>query len=157
LNKSENERLGVPSTAMSFLGLLRSGHCRGHATLQLADPRPHWAESPTTLYLVVPPSDISRTKPLVRLTLNQIGRRLTEQLDPKRHRHRLLLMLELPALGRLDFFESVAFMAGYGLKSFPIAQSLNQIEKAYGQNTSILDNCHGGPSLVHAPGRNVHF
>jgi type IV secretion system protein VirD4 len=33
-------------------------------------------------------------------------------------------------------------MAGYGLKSFLIAQSLNQIEKAYGANNSILDNCH---------------
>jgi type IV secretion system protein VirD4 len=50
---------------------------------------------------------------------------------------------EFPALGRLDFFESaLAFMAGYGLKSFLIAKSLNQIEKAYGQNNSILDNCH---------------
>jgi type IV secretion system protein VirD4 len=50
---------------------------------------------------------------------------------------------EFPALGRLDFFESaLAFMAGYGLKSFLIAQSLNQIEKAYGANNSILDNCH---------------
>jgi type IV secretion system protein VirD4 len=78
------------------------------------------------------------------LILNQIGRRLTEELDSKRRRHRLLLMLdEFPALGRLDFFESaLAFMAGYGLKSFLIAQSLNQIEKAYGQNNSILDNCH---------------
>jgi len=34
------------------------------------------------------------------------------------------------------------FMAGYGLKSFLIAQSLNQIEKAYGPNNAILDNCH---------------
>ncbi|MDP2375278.1 type IV secretory system conjugative DNA transfer family protein, partial [Reyranella sp.] len=74
----------------------------------------------------------------------QIGRRLTEKLEPKQRRHRLLLMLdEFPALGRLDFFESaLAFMAGYGLKSFLIAQSLNQIEKAYGTNNSILDNCH---------------
>ena len=40
---------------------------------------------------------------------------------------------EFPALGRLDFFEiGLAFMAGYGMKSFLIAQSLNQIEKAYG-------------------------
>jgi type IV secretion system protein VirD4 len=81
---------------------------------------------------------------LVRLILNQIGRRLTEDLHAKGRRHRLLLMLdEFPALGRLDFFESaLAFMAGYGLKSFLIAQSLNQIEKAYGANNSILDNCH---------------
>ena len=50
---------------------------------------------------------------------------------------------EFPALGRLDFFESsLAFMAGYGLRAFLISQSLNQIEKAYGPNNSILDNCH---------------
>ena len=68
---------------------------------------------PASLYLVVPPSDISRTKPLIRLILNQIGRRLTEKLSPKTQRHRLLMMLdEFPALGRLDFFESaLAFMA----------------------------------------------
>ena len=145
LNKSENERSGVLSTAMSFLGLYRD------PVVAAVTRRCDWrirdlveAERPTTLYLVVPPSDISRTKPLVRLILNQIGRRLTEELDSKRRRHRLLLMLdEFPALGRLDFFESaLAFMAGYGLKSFLIAQSLNQIEKAYGQNNSILDNCH---------------
>ena len=33
-------------------------------------------------------------------------------------------------------------MAGYGIRSFLISQSLNQIDKAYGQNHSILDNCH---------------
>jgi type IV secretion system protein VirD4 len=67
-----------------------------------------------TLYLVVPLSDISQTEPLIRLILNQIGRRLTEELQSNRRRHRLLLMLdEFPALGRLDFFESaLAFMAG---------------------------------------------
>ena len=145
LNKSENERSGVLSTAMSFLGLYRD------PVVAKVTNRCAWrirdlveGEHPATLYLVVPPSDISRTKPLIRLILNQIGRRLTEELDSKPRKHRLLLMLdEFPALGRLDFFESaLAFMAGYGIKSFLIAQSLNQIEKAYGQNNSILDNCH---------------
>lgn len=76
--------------------------------------------------------------------LNQIGRRLTEELHAKNRHHRVLLMLdEFPALGRLDFLESaLAFMAGYGLKAFLIAQSLNQIEKAYGASNAILDNCH---------------
>jgi type IV secretion system protein VirD4 len=78
--------------------------------------------------------------------LNQIGRRLTESLEAHGNskRRQLLLMLdEFPALGRLDFFESaLAFMAGYGLRAFLIAQSLNQIEKAYGPNNAILDNCH---------------
>jgi type IV secretion system protein VirD4 len=145
LNKSENERSGVLSTAMSFLGLYRD------PVVAKVTARCDWrigdlveGMGPATLYLVVPPSDISRTKPLIRLVLNQIGRRLTEDLQAKATRRRLLLMLdEFPALGRLDFFESaLAFMAGYGLKSFLIAQSLNQIEKAYGQNNSILDNCH---------------
>jgi len=145
LNKSDNERSGVLSTAMSFLGLYRdpvvaqvTRQCDWRIADLVSDTRP------ATLYLVVPPSDISRTKPLIRLVLNQIGRRLTEELHPKNRRQRMLLMLdEFPALGRLDFFESaLAFMAGYGLKSFLIAQSLNQIEKAYGANNAILDNCH---------------
>ena len=148
LNKSDNERSGVLSTAMSFLGLYRD------PTVAEVTSRCDWriadliaAEHPGSLYLVVPPSDISRTKPLIRLILNQIGRRLTESLDGSdgiERRHKLLLMLdEFPALGRLDFFETaLAFMAGYGIRSFLIAQSLNQIDKAYGQNHSILDNCH---------------
>jgi type IV secretion system protein VirD4 len=145
LNKSGNERSGVLSTAMSFLGLYRD------PVVAEVTRRCDWrindivaGDQPTTLYLVIPPSDISRTKPLIRLILNQIGRRLTEDLNAKTDQRRLLLMLdEFPALGRLDFFESaLAFMAGYGIKSFLIAQSLNQIEKAYGPNNAILDNCH---------------
>jgi len=144
LNKSDNERSGVLSTAMSFLGLYRdpvvakvTARCDWRIADLVAGKRP------VSLYLVVPPSDIARTKPLIRLILNQVGRRLTEELNAA-NRHRLLLMLdEFPALGRLDFFESaLAFMAGYGIKSFLIAQSLNQIEKAYGANNSVLDNCH---------------
>ncbi|MFT8731590.1 MAG: conjugal transfer protein TraG [Acetobacter fabarum] len=145
LNKSDNERSGVLSTAMSFLGLYRDpvvAKVTARCDWRIADLVS--GGQPASLYLVVPPSDIARTKPLIRLILNQIGRRLTEDLHIAAHRHRLLLMLdEFPALGRLDFFESaLAFMAGYGIKSFLIAQSLNQIEKAYGANNSILDNCH---------------
>jgi type IV secretion system protein VirD4 len=147
LNKSENERSGVLSTAMSFLGLYRD------PTIASVTATCDWriedrvaAGRAVSLYLVIPPSDISRTKPLVRLILNQIGRRLTEQLDVDEgaSREPLLLMLdEFPALGRLDFFETaLAFMAGYRIRAFLIAQSLNQIAKAYGENNSILDNCH---------------
>jgi type IV secretion system protein VirD4 len=147
LNKSDNERSGVLSTAMSFLGLYRD------PTIADVTSACDWriddllgAERPLSLYLVVPPSDISRTKPLVRLVLNQIGRRLTERLpsaDGAQPRQLLLMLDEFPALGRLDFFETaLAFMAGYGIRAFLIAQSLNQIAKAYGENNAILDNCH---------------
>ncbi|VGO08753.1 Type IV secretion system protein VirD4 [plant metagenome] len=148
LNKSENERSGVLSTAMSFLGLYRD------PTVAAVTSRCDWriadliaTDHPVSLYLVVPPSDISRTKPLVRLLLNQIGRRLTESLDGSdgiaRLRDLLLMLDEFPALGRLDFFESaLAYMAAYRLRAYLIGQSLNQIDKAYGPNNSILDNCH---------------
>jgi len=144
LNKSDNERSGVLSTAMTFLGLYRD------PVVATVTRRCDWRiadlveADPCALYLVVPPSDVSRTKPLVRLILNQIVRRLTESLDGVEARQRLLLMLdELPVLGRLDFLEStLAFMAGYGVKAFLITQSLNQVERAYGPNNAILDNCH---------------
>lgn len=147
LNKSVNERSGVLSTAMRFLRLYRdptvakvTSGCDWRVS-DLTD-----ADHPVSLYLVVPPSDISRTRPLIRLILNQIGRRLTERPAAVggNEQSKLLLMLdEFPALGRLEFFESaLAFLAGYGVRAYLIAQSLNQIEKAYGPNNSILDNCH---------------
>ncbi|HPR06550.1 MAG TPA: conjugal transfer protein TraG [Denitromonas sp.] len=152
LNKSENELSGVVSTAMSFLEIYRDpiiAETTSRCEWRIDDLK--HADRPVSLYLVVPPSDISRTKPLIRLILNQIGRRLTEKLpNPNAKKvkgkqdHPLLMMLdEFPALGRLDFFETaMAFMAGYGIRAFLIAQSLNQIEKAYGPNNSILDNAH---------------
>ena len=105
------------------------------------------AKRPVSLYLVVPPSDISRTKPLVRLILNQIGRRLTESLDGsdgiERKRELLLMLDEFPhSAGWISLRRRSPLAAGYGIRSFLIAQSLNQIDKAYGPNNSILDNCH---------------
>ena len=144
LNKSENERSGVLSTALSFLGLYRDpviAEVTSVSDWQISDLTR--SNRPMSLYLVVPPSDLSRTKPLMRLVLNQIGRRLTESMPESERRNILLMLDEFPALGRLDFFESaLAFMAGYGVRAYLIAQSLNQIEKAYGPNNAILDNCH---------------
>ena len=78
LNKSDNERSGVVSTAMSFLGLYRDPLIAANTA------RSDWriadlvdAKWPVSLYLVVPPSDISRTKPLVRLILN-LRRRMVD-------------------------------------------------------------------------------
>ncbi len=80
LNKSENERSGVLSTAMSILGLYRDpvvAKVTSRCDWRIADLVED--KQSATLYFIVPPSDISRTKPLVRLIVNQIGRRLTEE------------------------------------------------------------------------------
>jgi len=149
LNKSDNELSGVISTAKAALTLYADPNV-GKATevsdFVITDLMN--LDRPVSLYIVVPPSDIDRLRPLTRVMLNQIGKRLTEHMsfDPKEktYRHRMLMLLdEFPQLGRLPFFESgLAYCAGYGIKCFLICQSLNQLDAAYGQNNSILDNCH---------------
>lgn len=161
LNKSDNERSGVLSTAMSFLGLYRDpivSANTSYSEFTIRDLMHH--DDPVSLYLVVPPSDLSRTRPLMRMIINQVGRTLTESLEFKEgkpvvaYKHRLLLLLdEFPAFGRLDFFESaLAFIAGYGMKVLLIAQSLNQLRKSYGPSNSIMDNCH--VRIVYTPNDN---
>lgn len=150
-NKAEEERSGVVSTAVALLGLYRDPVVALNTSLSdftIDDLMNN--ERPVSLYLVVPPSDISRTRPLVRMLLNQILRKLTETLKFKdgkpviQYKHRLLLVLdEFPALGRLDTFEAaLSFIAGYGLKSLTVIQSLNQLSKTYTQHNSIIDNHH---------------
>src|SRR3546814_11029521 len=61
LNKSDNERSGVLSTAMSFLGLYRDPTVAATTAAcdwRLADLVD--AGRPVSLYLVLPPSDLSR-------------------------------------------------------------------------------------------------
>lgn len=158
LNKSENECSGVLSTAMSFLGLYRDPIVAKNTStseFKIHDLMNH--EKPVSLYLVDPPSDINRIKPLFRMLLNQFLSRLTEKMEfedgqqKKGYKHRLLLMIdEFPALGRLDNLESsLAFIAGYGIKAFLIVQGLNQLNKIYTENNSIIDNCH--IRIVHTP------
>jgi type IV secretion system protein VirD4 len=143
INKHIEERSGVLSTAISLLAIFRDPLVA--AATDEHDFKIEFlknSDKPVSLYLVLPPSDISRLRVLIRLMLNQVGRVLTEKQEASPQRV-LFLLDEFPALGRLEFFESaLAYMAGYGLKAFLICQSLNQLQKAYGERNSILDNCH---------------
>nr|WP_322075549.1 type IV secretory system conjugative DNA transfer family protein [Burkholderia cenocepacia] len=65
----------------------------------------------------------------------------------KSYKHRLLGMIdEFPSLGKLEIIqESLAFLAGYGIKFYLICQDLNQLksrETGYGQDETITSNCH---------------
>lgn len=160
LNKAPNEASGVLSTALSFLSLYRDPIVADNTrvsdfTLESIMGGPgldgKLVEQKTALYLVVPPSDKDRLKPLLRLIINQVVRRLTEGMDfeeggasKSRYPHRLLLLLdEFPSLGKLDIFqEALAFIAGYGLKAMLIVQDLSQLFAAYGKDESIMSNCH---------------
>jgi type IV secretion system protein VirD4 len=150
LNKSENERSSVVSSAVKCLSLFRDEVVAANTSacdFAIEDLVRHAV--PVSLYLVVPPSDVSRTRPLIRLLINQIGRRLTETLNPRAGegagaRRRLLFMMdEFPTLGRLDFFQTqLAYLAGYGIQAFLIVQDLSQLYAAYSTNESIVSNCH---------------
>jgi type IV secretion system protein VirD4 len=106
-------------------------------------------DRPVALYLVVPPSDKIRLRPLIRLMFTMIVNRLTERMafegaKQKRNKHRLLFMIdEFPNLNRMEIFaDALSYMAGYGLKAYLITQDIRQIVDAYGQNESIVSNCH---------------
>jgi type IV secretion system protein VirD4 len=103
------------------------------------------AEKPVSLYLVVPVSDQDRLAPLVRLMYTMFVNRLTESFDDSRsYKHRLLLMIdEFPTLGKMPIFASaLAYMGGYGLKAYLIAQDVEQITEYYGEHESVTSNCH---------------
>src|SRR6202022_1221050 len=150
LNKAENEKSGVLSTAMSFLTLYRDPVVARNTEVsdfKIADLMN--SERPVSLYLVVLPSDKDRLKPLIRLIINQAVRTLAKRLrfvDGRavaNYKHRLLMLVdEFPALGRLDVLqEALAFVAGYGIKAYLISQDLSQLYAAYGTEEAIMANC----------------
>ena len=108
------------------------------------------ANTPVSLYVVTQPNDKTRLKPLIRMFLNMTVRLLADEMKfvngraMSCNKHKLLMMLdEFPSLGKLDIMqESLAFVAGYGIKCYLITQDLSQLKNDYGQNESITSNCH---------------
>jgi len=151
LNKASEERKAIISTANSFLTMYRDPIiARNTAKSDFTISQLIKSEENFSLYFIIPPSDISRTRPLVRLILNLLSRKLLENAHTEvgysinRNKKRLLLMLdEFPSLGRIDTFQdALAYMAGYGIKAYIIAQDLAQLTNAYGRDESITGNCH---------------
>lgn len=108
-------------------------------------------ENPVSLYLIIPPSNKDRLKPLMNLLINQIFRKLTDKSmefdngeNIKHYKHRLLFMAdEFTAVGKLGVIEEqLAYMAGYGIKAYLIIQDLTQLYGLYTKEESIISNCH---------------
>ena len=82
---------------------------------------------------------------LAKLGFNQAAHSYVR--SKKSYKHRLLGMIdEFPSLGKLEIIqESLAFLAGYGIKFYLICQDLNQLksrETGYGPDETITSNCH---------------
>jgi type IV secretion system protein VirD4 len=127
IDRPDEEAGSVLSTAKSYLSLYRDpvvGRNVSKSEFRIKDLMNH--NNPVSLYIVTEPTDKARLRPLVRVLVNMIVRLLADRMDfekgrPKAvYKHRLLLMLdEFPSLGKLDILqESLAFVAGYGIKCY---------------------------------------
>ena len=154
LDRPDEEAGSVLSTTKSYLALYRDPVvARNVARSDFKIRDLMHQDKPVSLYVVTQPNDKARLKQLVRVMLNMVVRLLADKMTfangrPVAHyRHRLLMMLdEFPSLGKLDILqESLAFVAGYGIKCYLICQDINQIKNrqtGYGPDESITSNCH---------------
>jgi len=154
IDRPAEEAGSVLSTTKSFLSLYRDPVVRqntGTCDFRIKDLMHH--DDPISLYIITQPNDKARLRPLVRLIISMIIRLLADKMDfangqPVAHyKNRLLMMIdEFPSLGKLDIMqESLAFVAGYGIKCYLICQDLSQLKSektGYGQDESITSNCH---------------
>ena len=168
--RTPKEASSVLSSALALLTLYRDpviAGATGGSDFRVEDLVDH--ARPMTVYLVIPPRDLTRVRPLVRLMVDQIVRGLTLDLPseaprpddsglkrrlgsfgsrnqplPEEGRRRVLLMLdEFASLGKMENLEhSLAHCAGYGVKAYLVVQDLAQLFSAYGRNESIVANCH---------------
>ena len=155
LDRPQEEAGSVLSTAKSYLSLYRDpvvARNVSNSDFRIKDLMNH--VDPVSLYIVTQPNDKARLRPLVRVMVNMSLRLLAdskmefEKGRPKaNYKHRLLVMLdEFPSLGKLEILqESLAFLAGYGIKFYLICQDINQLksrETGYGPDETITSNCH---------------
>ncbi|QIQ22529.1 type IV secretory system conjugative DNA transfer family protein [Zophobihabitans entericus] len=154
LDRAEEELASIVSTTKSYLALYRDPVVANNVSksdFKIKDLMNH--DSPISLYIVTQPNDKARLRPLVRIMLNMIIRLLADKMEfvkgrsKKLYKHRLLGMIdEFPSLGKLEILqESLAFLAGYGMKFYLICQDINQLKSektGYGKDETITSNCH---------------
>ena len=154
LDRPEEEAGSVLSTAKSYLSLYRDPVVAKNVSkseFRIKQLMHH--DQPVSLYVITQPNDKARLRPLVRVLVNMAIRLLVDKMEfengrPKAsYNHRLLMMLdEFPSLGKLEILqESLAFVAGYGIKCYLICQDINQLrsrETGYGHDETITSNCH---------------
>lgn len=147
LNKEEKERNSVLSTAKTRLALFTEpivARNTAASDFRIRDLMNH--DKPVSFYLIIPPSDKDRLRPLLRLFITFAMRRLTEEMrfedggQAKSYLHKLLMMLdELPSLRKLDCIQDgLAYVAGYGIQLYLIFQDTVQVKEAYGDKESVV-------------------
>lgn len=144
MKKSPNELSGVYSTAKSFLKLYKEpivAAATAYSDFRIDDLM--YGEHPLSLYLVLPPSDKNRLRPLYRLMLAQMTTRLMEKWEPDNIKFPLdMLVDELPSLGKLAFFEEqLGYTSGYKIRCTLLSQNDQQHIQIYGRDSILSASC----------------
>jgi type IV secretion system protein VirD4 len=149
-DRPASEAGSVLSTAKTFLDLNRDptvAKNTSRSDFKIRDLMHH--SDPVSLYIVTQPNDKERLRPLVRIVVNMAVRLLADKMEFRKgrpqaaYKHKLLAMIdEFPALGKLEILQqSLAFVAGYAIKCYLIAQDINQLKsrkQAAGQTRRSL-------------------
>lgn len=148
-DRADKERSGIISSAKTELeafAVPTIARNTAYSDFRISDLMNH--EVPVDLYFVTPPNSVDITSVLLKLFLNQIVFILTKEIKLNKkgeniaYRHRLLLLMdELPVIGRVDLFhKAISYIRGYGMKALIIIQDMKQLKDVYGENNSFLGN-----------------
>ena len=160
-NKAPNDKSGVLSEAMDFLALFADPlvrHTTSASDFHLGDLQD--GGEPMSLYYVIPRSDMSRLRPLMRMHFNLLCRGLRDN-EPRPTTLPLDLILdEFTALGHMDFYEqALAFMRGYKMRATHVVQSLASSTKPMARtmrlSTGVTSRCSTPRAMSGRPSASV--
>ncbi|HSQ97849.1 MAG TPA: type IV secretory system conjugative DNA transfer family protein [Rickettsiales bacterium] len=145
LQKPDKERGSVTSTAASALDLWANPLVDA-ATMKSDFNIGTFRVTPTSLFVGISPSNVTRLQPLLQIFYQQCASIFTKRLpDKKKEKCRVMMLLdEFPTLGKMEEIKSgIAYYRGYWVKLFLITQDTEQLKAIYetsGMN-SFLSNC----------------
>ena len=152
LQKADKEVSSIFSTAITKLSLWLDpvvAKNTTQSTFSISDLVDR--DEPVSLYVVVPPSDLTRLRPILRLLVTQIIFGLTKRMEADNehggvksgHKHQLLMLLDEAArLAKLDVLQDgLSYFGSFGLKALLIFQSFKQVSDIYGKDETVTANC----------------
>jgi type IV secretion system protein VirD4 len=143
LRREEREQGAVLSTVRRHLSVFRdplAANAVSQSDFSLEDLRD--GDRPYTVYLVTPKSDNRRLRPILRLFLNQLAAKYTEDRTKRFKRDLDLYLDEFTSLGALPAIaEGTAYFGGAGVRMFINIHDIDQLVSVYGPHNPFLTNC----------------
>lgn len=140
---AEGQLQGIIGSAKRFLSLYQDpivANNIAQSDFKLEDLYNY--ETPVSLYIVVSPSSTQqeRLRPLVRLLISLVLDKIQESSAAKKHRM-LFMIDEFPTLKKMGNIEhALSTISAYDLKFFLILQSMNHLQKFYGEHQTLYAN-----------------